>query len=193
MTTRNRLDEILCGHASDLDGQPINVGTLTSHLYRASDRIIAAALLHAWWGPAGDQLGPRLAQLNDATGDLYTGVEHDPPCHLHDQGQCDTCDGITYDALTDALDALRALLGDAVCTDLTGSGDRMTMTWQERAAWAATCAVGDPDPCPDLTEHEECCLEPDPVGFSCTLLAGHAMQHVAGTGRTVVAVWPVTA
>jgi len=66
----------------------------------------------------------------------------------------------------------------------------MTMTWQERAA---TCAVGDPDPRPDLTEHEKCCPESIAAGFACTLLAGHAMQHVAGTGRTVVAVWPVTA
>ena len=118
---RSKLDYMLCGHASDLDGQPINVGTLTAHLVRASfdsDRMTAAALLHAWWGPAGDQLSPRLAQINDATGDMYTGVDHDPPCHLYDQGQCDTCDDITYDAVTDALDALRALLGDTVCTDL---------------------------------------------------------------------------
>ena len=63
---RSKLDDMLCGHASDLDGQPINVGTLTAHLIRASfdsDRMTAAALLHAWWGPAGDQLSPRLAQL----------------------------------------------------------------------------------------------------------------------------------
>ena len=118
--TRSKLDEALCGHASDLDGQPINATTLTAHLLRASfdtDRVIAAALLHAWWGPASDQLSPRLTQLNDACDDLTH--DHDPPCHLYDQGQCDTCDGITYDALTDALDALRALLGDAACTDLT--------------------------------------------------------------------------
>ena len=121
--TRSKLDEALCGHASDLDGQPINATTLTAHLLRASfdsNRVIAAALLHAWWGPAGDQLYPRLAQLNDACDDhTEHGADHDPPCHLYDQGQCDTCDDITYDALTDALDALRALLGDAVCTDLT--------------------------------------------------------------------------
>ena len=124
MTTRGKLDEALCGHAVDLDGQPINVDTLTAHLRRASfdtDRVIAAALLHAWWGPAGDQLYPRLAQLNDACDDLEHGADHTPPCHLYDQGQCDTCDGITYDAVTDALDALRALLGDAVCTDLTAA------------------------------------------------------------------------
>ena len=121
-TTRGKLDEALCGHASDLDGQPINVDTLTAHLLRAPfdlDKVIAAALLHAWWGPAGDQLSPRLAQLNDAVDDLEHGADHTPPCHLYDQGQCDACDGITYDAVTDALDALRALLGDAVCTDLT--------------------------------------------------------------------------
>ena len=120
MTTRSKLDEALCGHASDLDGQPINATTLTTHLLRASfdtDRVIAAALLHAWWGPAGDQLYPRLAQLNDACDDVTH--DHDPPCRLYDWGQCDTCDDITYDAVTDALDALRALLGDAVCTDLT--------------------------------------------------------------------------
>ena len=63
-------------------------------------------------------------------------------------------------------------------------------TWQQRAA---TCAVGDPDPCPDLTAHEKCCPEIDSIGFTCTFFAGHAMQHVAGTGRIVVAVWPVTA
>ena len=126
MTTRSKLDEALCGHASDLDGQPISAATLTAHLLRASfdsDKVIAAALLHAWWGPAGDQLRPRLAQLNDACWDStysnQNGADHDPPCRLYDQGQCDTCDGITYDAVTDALDALRALLGDAVCTDLT--------------------------------------------------------------------------
>ena len=121
-TTRSKLDEALCGHASDLDGQPPNVTTFTDHLLRAlfdQDKVIAAALLHAWWGPASDQLSPRLAQLIDACDDLERGADHDPPCHLYDQGQCDTCDGITYDAVTDALDALRALLGDAVCTDLT--------------------------------------------------------------------------
>ena len=123
-TTRSKLDEALCGHASGLDGQPINATTLTAHLLRASfdtNKVIAAALLHAWWGPAGDQLSPRLAQLNDACDVLgyERGADHTPPCHLYDQGQCDTCDGITYDALTDALDALRALLGDAACTDLT--------------------------------------------------------------------------
>ena len=119
---RSKLDDMLCGHASDLDGQPINVGTLTAHLVRASfdsDRMIAAALLHAWWGTAGDQLSPRLAQLNDACDDdREHGVDHDPPCSLYNVGQCDTCDDITYDAVTDALDALRALLGDTVCTDL---------------------------------------------------------------------------
>ena len=63
-------------------------------------------------------------------------------------------------------------------------------TWQQRAA---TCVVGYDDPSPQLTSYEKCCPEIDSVGFACTLPAGHAMQHVAGTGRIAVAVWPVTA
>jgi hypothetical protein len=53
---------------------------------------------------------------------------------------------------------------------------------------AHTYQVGDPDPMPNarsgcFREHR---------GWVCTLPAGHTRpQHLAGTGRTVVHVWPV--
>ena len=123
---RGWLDASLRNHASDLDveGQLMTTATLATHLVRTvfdSDRLIAAALLHAWWGPAGDNLHFALAAINDADYDLDQRAEHDGLCRHADAGQCDTCDDILTDILTDALNGLRALLGDTVCADLTAA------------------------------------------------------------------------
>ena len=123
---RGWLDASLRNHASDLDGegQLMTTTRLNAHLMCAAfggDTLIAAALLHAWWGPAGDHLPVALAAVNSADYDLDQRAEHDGLCRHADFGQCDTCDDIRTDALTDALNGLRALLGDTVCADLTAA------------------------------------------------------------------------
>ena len=60
-------------------------------------------------------------------------------------------------------------------------------TWQEQAA---TCAVGDPDPSVEL--EDPLCWARHNGRWCCLLPAGHTTQHVAGDGRTVCHVWPVT-
>ena len=119
-----KLNLALREHAAGLDGQPINTATLAAHLVQASfdsDRLIAAALLHAWWGPAADHLPAALAAVNSTDYDLDRRAEHDGVCRLADFAYCDACDDIRIGALTDALNGLRAILGDTVCTDLTAA------------------------------------------------------------------------
>jgi len=49
--------------------------------------------------------------------------------------------------------------------------------------------VGDPDPTPPPRVARYCGeATPDEV-FVCTWPAGHTGQHVAGTGKTIAAVW----
>ena len=125
MTTNSSpLNLALRDHAVDLDSTPTRTSTLATHLDRTtldSDRLIDAALLHVWWGPAGDHLHAALIAVSAADSELAFCVEHDAICRCPDFGQCDTCDGIREDALSDALGGLRALLGDAVCADLTAA------------------------------------------------------------------------
>ena len=123
-TISSPLNLALRDHAVDLDSTPTRTDTLATHLDRTtldSDRLIDAALLHVWWGPAGDHLHAALTAVSAADYELAFCVEHDAICRCPDFGQCDTCDGIREDALSDALGGLRALLGDAVCADLTAA------------------------------------------------------------------------
>ena len=123
-TVSSPLNLALRDHAIDLDGTDTLTKTLAEHLTRAafdSDKLIDAALLHVWWGPAGDHLHAALTAVSDADYELAFCVEHDAICRCPDFGQCDTCDGIREDALVDALDGLRAMLGDVVCADLTAA------------------------------------------------------------------------
>ena len=126
MTTNSSpLNLALRDHAVDLDsGFSTGTTTLATHLDHTSlgsDTLIGAALLHVWWGPAGDHLHAALIAVSAADYELAFCVEHDAICRCPDFGQCDTCDGIREDALSDALGGLRALLGDAVCADLTAA------------------------------------------------------------------------
>ena len=125
MTTNSSpLNLALRDHAVVMDEVAINTETLSSQLSRATveaDGLISAALLHVWWGPAGDHLHAAIVAVSAADYELAFCVEHDAVCRCPDFGQCDTCDGIREDALSDALGGLRALLGDAVCADLTAA------------------------------------------------------------------------
>ena len=115
------INNILSNHVAALDGKLVNTISLTEHLAEAAtsaDKLTAAALLHAWWGPSGDYLADALSAIVNANWDLMSKADHDGRCGRNDFGQCDICDDIRCDALADALHNLRGLLGGNVCADL---------------------------------------------------------------------------
>ena len=116
---------------------PIRSRNVIAHIRKATQGEVALENCHPFvrelWGRYwvfahnGDlkDFHPRLHgsfhPVGSTDSELAFCVEHDAICRCPDFGQCDTCDGIREDALSDALGGLRALLGDAVCADLTAA------------------------------------------------------------------------
>lgn len=129
LTTRTqRVDEALIDAAHDIGGSAGDLrDVVLDHLDSRTGRLgktVAAALYGATLTTGSDTLRRVLAEVEDADYALSENVDRsheDLPCLRGDDDHCPVCRQISTDQLADALRDLRALLGDAVCDDLTSA------------------------------------------------------------------------